>query len=283
VAHGCNSVIATKLALTYADYAVTEAGFGADLGAEKFLDTKCRVAGLKPNAVVIVATIKALKLHGGQDKTLLQNEDISALKKGLPNLIKHIENIKNVYKLPVVVALNRFLTDTDKEINTVINTVKDFGVKAILADVWAKGGDGAIELAQEVEKLCNLDNSHFEFCYSLQDSVKEKIQKIATKIYGAKGVKYEDKALKDLQDIDTLKLNNYPVIIAKTQYSLSDNAKLLSRPEDFEITIRELQIRNGAKFIVAVAGSILLMPGLPKTPAGAKMTIDENNIITGLF
>lgn len=283
IAHGCNSIIATKLALTYADYVVTEAGFGADLGAEKFLDTKCRVAELKPNAVCIVATVRALKLHGGALKENLQIEDINALKQGLPNLIKHIENIKNVYNLPVIVAINKFTTDTETEIDLIKQEVEKLGVKVKTCDVWAKGGKGAIDLAQEVVKLCEEDNSKFTFCYDVKDTIQNKIDLIAKKIYGAIKVNYTTKALEDIKDIERIKLDKLPIIIAKTQYSLSDNAKLLGRPENFEITIKELQLRSGAKFIVAVAGNMLLMPGLPKTPAGAKMTIDKNGKIEGLF
>ncbi len=283
IAHGCNSIIATKLALTYADYVVTEAGFGADLGAEKFLDTKCRVAGIKPNAVCIVATVRALKLHGGAEKDSLQNENIEALKNGLPNLIKHIENIKNVYKLPVMVAINKFTTDTENEINLIREETKKLGVNVQTCDVWAKGGKGAIDLARDIVALCEEDNRNFTFCYDENDTIENKINLIATKIYGATRVNFTDKALSDIKDIEQLKLDKLPIIIAKTQYSLSDNAKLLARPQDFEITIKELQLRNGAKFIVAIAGNMLLMPGLPKTPAGAKMTIDSKGKIEGLF
>ena len=282
IAHGCNTIIATKLAMTYADYTITEAGFGADLGAQKFLDTKCRIANLKPDAVVIVATVKALKLHGGADKAELTQENIDALGKGIPNLLKHIDNIKNVYKLPVVVAINQFTTDTEKELNLVKEEVEKYGVKAIVANVWGKGGKGAIDLAQEVIALCEEENN-FEFSYNIEDGIEKKLTDIATKIYGAKGVKLTDKAKKDLKDINNLKFDKLPVIIAKTQYSLSDNAKLLGAPKDFEIEIKELQIRSGAGFIVAIAGNMLLMPGLPKVPAGQKMTIDNDGVIAGLF
>ena len=282
IAHGCNTVIATNLALSLADYVVTEAGFGADLGAEKFLDTKCRVAGLKPNAIVIVATIRALKLHGGALKTELGVENLEALEKGLPNLVKHIENIKNVYKLPCVVAINKFTSDTDAELNKVMQTVEKMGVKAIISDVWGMGGKGAIELALEVKKLCDEDNSKFSFSYDLKDSIEKKIEDIATKIYGAKSVRFEEKAISDIKDINGLNKGNLPIIIAKTQYSLSDNKDLLSAPKDFEITIKSLELRNGARFIVAIAGSMLLMPGLSKEPAGSKMQINDG-IITGLF
>ena len=281
IAHGCNTVIATKLAMTYADYTVTEAGFGADLGAQKFLDTKCRVANLNPNAVCVVATIRALKMHGGVEKTNLSEENIDALKKGLPNLIKHIENIKNVYQLPVVVAINKFTTDTKNEIALVEKSVEDLGVKAILSDVWGQGGKGAVELANEIVSLCQEDNSKFSYSYDVRDDIKTKIKDIAIKIYGAKGVVFSDKALKDIEEIEACN-KNLPVIIAKTQYSLSDNAKLLGAPKDFEITINEVQFRGGAGFVVALAGSMLLMPGLSKTPAGEKMDI-QNGVITGLF
>ena len=282
IAHGCNTIIATKLAMTYAKYTITEAGFGADLGAQKFLDTKCRIAELKPNAVVVVATIKALKLHGGADKNNLQVEDLVALEKGLPNLEKHVENIINVYKLPVVVAINKYTSDTAKEVELVENKMKELGVNVCAVDVWGKGGKGATNLAEKVIELCEQDNSTFEFSYNINDSIEKKIEDIATKVYGAKGVKFSKKALEDIADINGLKMQNLPVIIAKTQYSLSDNQKLLGRPEDFEITIKEVQFRGGAGFIVAVAGSMLLMPGLPKVPAGAKMEINDN-IISGLF
>lgn len=284
IAHGCNTIIATKLAMTYADYVVTEAGFGADLGAQKFLDTKCRVANLKPNAVVVVATIRALKLHGGLDRNNLASEDLTALKQGLPNLIKHVNNIKEVYKLPVVVAINKFTQDTVKEIELVKEEVNKLGVKAVLANVWGEGGEGAKQLAQEVINMCEEDNSKFSYSYELEDTIENKINAVATKIYGAKSVKFTHNALNNLNDIKSLKIyNNLPVIIAKTQYSLSDNQKLLGRPENFEISINEVQLRSGAKFIVAVAGSMLLMPGLSKNPAGANMDITKDDIITGLF
>ena len=283
IAHGCNTIIATKLAMTKADYTITEAGFGADLGAQKFLDTKCRIAGLKPNAVVIVATVKALKLHGGAEKDKLTEENIEALKLGLPNLVKHVQNITQVYHLPAVVAINRYTTDTEAEINTIANELKDLGVKVVPCDVWGRGGDGAINLAQEVISLCEEDNSQFTFSYNVEDTIQTKINDIATKIYGAKSVNYSKEALENLKDIESLGYGNLPVIIAKTQYSLSDDKAKLGAPTDFEIDIKELQLRSGAGFIVAIAGSMLLMPGLPKVPAGAKMTIDSENTITGLF
>lgn len=281
IAHGCNSIIATKLAMTLAKYTITEAGFGADLGAQKFLDTKCRVANIKPNAVVIVATIKALKLHGGKNKEDLASLDITALSNGLPNLIKHISNLTNVYHLPVVVALNKFATDTQEEIDFVIKELKKLNIKAIIVDVWGQGGKGAIELAKEVINLCE-HNNNFAYSYNLQDDIITKINNIATKIYGAKKVNFTPQALEDIKHIESLNINNLNVIIAKTQYSFSDNAKLLGAPTNFEITINQVQLKNGANFVVAIAGNILLMPGLSKTPAGTKMTID-NGVIKGLF
>ena len=283
IAHGCNSNNATKLAMTLADYCVTEAGFGADLGAEKFLDVKCRVAGLKPNAVVVVATIRALKLHGGANKDELASENLDALKNGVPNLIKHIKNIKDVYKLPVVCAINQFTSDTDAEINLVKSEVEKLGVKAILSNVFAHGGKGAVDLANEVVELCEKDNSTFTFTYEDDEPIDKKIYNVATKIYGAKDVEFAEKALESLAEIKKLGLSHYPVVIAKTQYSLSDNKKLLGAPTDFVIKIRDLEIRNGAGFIVALAGDMMLMPGLSKVPAGVNMHITNNGEISGLF
>lgn len=286
IAHGCNTIIATKMAMSHAKYTITEAGFGADLGAEKFLDTKCRVAGLKPNAVVIVATVKALKLHGGEDKNNLQTENVEAVKKGMANLVRHVKNIVNVYHLPCVVAINKYTSDTKAEIEVVEDGVKDLGVKAIVADVWGKGGKGTIDLAKEVINLCEKDNSGFTFSYDVNDKIKKKIKDIATKIYGAGSVTYSEKALEDIKDIEKLKKDKLPIIIAKTQYSFSDNQTLLGAPSGFELQIKELQLRNGARFIVAVAGNMLLMPGLSKTPAGEKMHINEKDgktVIEGLF
>lgn len=286
IAHGCNTIIATKMAMTYSDYTITEAGFGADLGAQKFLDTKCRVANLKPNAVVIVATIKALKLHGGADKNDLTTENLEAVEKGMANLVRHVSNIKNVYHLPCVVAINKYTTDTKKEIEIVKTQTEKLGVKAIVSDVWGKGGKGTIDLANEVIDLCNQDNSAFTFSYKVEDKIKTKIKDIATKIYCAKDVVYTDKALQDIKDIEKLKKDKLPIIIAKTQYSFSDNQTLLGAPKDFTLTIKELQLRNGARFIVAVAGNMLLMPGLGKAPAGEKMHINEVDgkyVIEGLF
>ena len=282
IAHGCSSLLATNLAMTYSDYTITEAGFGADLGAQKFFDTKCRISNLKPDAVVLVATIRALKLHGGMNKEALTEKNLDCLKNGLPNLIKHLENIKNVYKLPVVVAINKFITDDKEEIKLVENEVKKLNCSVKLISSWGEGAKGGVELAKEVIKLCDENSNNFSFSYNLNSSIEQKIKAIAVKIYGASDVEFSQKSIEQIKEIEKLGYSNLTVIIAKTQYSLSDNAKLLARPTDFTIKIREVQLRSGAGFIVAIAGSMLLMPGLPKTPAGAKMTI-SNNIITGLF
>ena len=282
IAHGCNSVIATKLAMKLGDYAVTEAGFGADLGAEKFLDIKCRYAGLKPSAVVLVGTVRALKLHGGADKKNLAEEDIDALIKGIPNLLKHASNIQNVYKLPCVVAINRFPTDTEKEIKVIIDELKKINVNVILSEVWAKGGEGAIELANEVVRLCEIDND-FTFAYEDEDSIETKIEKIVKKVYGGAGVDYTADAKKQLRTFKKLGYNRMPVCMAKTQYSLSDNAKLLGAPENFRVTVRNLKISAGAGFIVALTGEIMTMPGLPKVPAAENIDVDDNGVIKGLF
>ena len=283
IAHGCNSVQATKLAMSYADYTVTEAGFGADLGAEKFLDVKCRLSGLKPNAVVVVATVRALKLHGGADKTNLNVEDLDALQKGLPNLLRHVSNIIKVYRLPCVVAINKFTSDTQAEIDMVQTAVEQFGCQAVPCDVWGKGGNGAIALANAVIDLCQQDNSSFTFSYQDSDTVEEKIFNIATKIYGAKGVVLSDKAKQSLQSLAPLGIDNLPVVIAKTQYSFSDDAKLLGAPTGFDINIRDIEYRGGAGFLVALAGNMLLMPGLPRVPNAVNMTIDEDGVIDGLY
>ncbi|MBQ6004501.1 MAG: formate--tetrahydrofolate ligase [Clostridia bacterium] len=282
IAHGCNSVIATKLAMKLGDYAVTEAGFGADLGAEKFLDIKCRYAGLKPSAVVLVGTVRALKLHGGADKKNLAEEDIDALIKGIPNLLKHASNIQNVYKLPCVVAINRFPTDTENEIKVIIDELKKINVNVILSEVWAKGGEGAIELANEVVRLCETDND-FTFAYEDEDSIETKIEKIVKKVYGGAGVDYTADAKKQLRTFKKLGYNRMPVCMAKTQYSLSDNAKLLGAPENFKVTVRNLKISAGAGFIVALTGEIMTMPGLPKVPAAENIDVDDNGVIKGLF
>lgn len=282
IAHGCNSIIATDLALKLGDYAITEAGFGADLGAEKFLDLKCRKMGIQPNAVVIVATIRALKMHGGVSKEALTSEDVLAVRKGSANLIKHLENITSVFKLPVVVAINRFTSDTDGEINEVKKITKELGIKAIDIEVWAKGGQGALELADEVMKLCE-EKTKLQYSYELEDSPETKIYKIATKIYGAKGIKFTEEAQEVLKEIASRNLGQLPVIIAKTQYSLSDNPKLLGVPQEHEITIRNIEIRTGSKMIVAIAGDMMLMPGLGKIPAAENMHIDDEGNISGLF
>ena len=283
IAHGCNSVQATKLAMTYADYTVTEAGFGADLGAEKFLDVKCRLSGLKPNAVVVVATVRALKLHGGSQNDLTQ-EDLTALKKGMCNLVRHVKNIRDVYRLPVVVAVNRFTSDTEKEIAEITDAMQEIGVHAVTCDVWGKGGEGATELAKAVRLLCDDgDNSQFTFCYNDSDSVEEKIRKVAQKIYGAKDVELLPKAQESLRLLEPLGIGNMPVVIAKTQYSFSDDASLLGAPEGFTVKIRDIEYRGGAGFLVALAGNMLLMPGLSKTPNAVNMTIDSNGKIDGLY
>ena len=282
IAHGCNSVTATKMAMHFADYVVTEAGFGADLGAEKFLDIKCRYAGLKPDAVIIVATIKALKYNGGVPKTDLATENLEALEKGLPNLLKHVENITQVYGLPAVVALNRFVADTDAEIELVTRKCAELGVNVKLSEVWAKGGEGGKELAEEVVRLCEQPND-FKFAYDLDCSIKEKIEAIATKIYGAAGVDYMPKAEKEIAELEKLGFGGLPICMAKTQYSLTDDASKLGRPEGFRIMIRQAQVSAGAGFIVCLTGDILKMPGLPKVPAAEKIDVDSNGRITGLF
>ena len=282
IAHGCNSVIATKIALKLGDYAVTEAGFGADLGAEKFLDIKCRHAGLKPDAVVVVATVRALKMHGGMAKTELGNENLVALEKGVPNLLRHVSNIINVYKLPCVVAVNRFPTDTDAEIELIINKCKELGVNVVLSNVWAEGGKGGEELAKEVVRLCELDND-FTFSYNVEDSIEKKIEDIVTKIYGGVGVNFVPAVKKEIERLTALGFGNLPVCMAKTQYSFSDNPLLLGAPENFTITVKSIKVSAGAGFIVALTGDIMTMPGLPKVPAAENIDVDSNGKITGLF
>ena len=281
IAHGCNSIRATYTAMTLADYTVTEAGFGADLGAEKFLDTKCRVAGIQPDCVVIVATVKALKLHGGADKAALSTENLSALKAGLPNLLKHIENIKTVYNKPVVVAMNRFATDTQAEIDEVLNACKAAGTKAVFTDVFLKGGEGGKELAREVCAACE-QKSELHFAYDLNDDVKTKIESIVKSVYGGDGAEFSPVATAKIQSIEGKGIAGLPVIIAKTQYSLSDDPKKLARPENFKIFVRDVIYKGGADFIVAVAGEIMLMPGLSKVPCAEHIDIDENGVISGL-
>ena len=282
IAHGCNSVIATRMAMKLGDYAVTEAGFGADLGAEKFLDIKCRMANLKPSAVVVVATVRALKMHGGALKTELASENLLALEKGLPNLLRHVSNIKNVYKLPCVVAVNRFPTDTDSEIELVIVKCRELGVNVVLSTVWADGGNGGIELAKEVVALCEQENN-FTFSYELDGTIEEKIEKIVTKVYGGKGVTFTAQAKKEIATLTSLGFDKIPVCMAKTQYSFSDNPLLLGAPEGFMVTVRNVKVSAGAGFIVALTGDIMTMPGLPKVPAAERIDVDEDGKIYGLF
>lgn len=282
IAHGCNSVIATRMAMKLADYAVTEAGFGADLGAEKFLDIKCRMADLKPDAVVVVATVRALKLHGGVAKTELGEENLEALEKGLPNLLRHVSNIKNVYKLPCVVAVNRFPTDTDKEIALVIEKCRELGVNVRLSTVWADGGKGGVELAEEVIKLCEEKND-FTFSYELDTTIEEKIDAIVKKVYGGDGVVFTDEASEEIKRLTALGYGSLPVCMAKTQYSFSDDATKLGAPTGFTVTVRKVKVSAGAGFIVALTGNIMTMPGLPKVPAAERIDVDENGKISGLF
>lgn len=282
IAHGCNSVIATKMGMKLSDYMITEAGFGADLGAEKFIDIKCRMSGIRPNAVVLVATIKALKYNGGVAKADLQQENLEALEKGIPNLLKHIENITKVYHLPVVVAINAFPTDTKEELELVREKCKELGVNVALSEVWAKGGEGGEELANEVIRLCE-GESTMEYVYDVEAPIKEKIEAIATKVYGADGVDYTPKANKEIKNLETIGLGNLPICMAKNQYSLTDDAKKLGRPRDFRITIRDITASAGAGFLVALTGDIMKMPGLPKVPSAEKIDVDANGVISGLF
>ena len=282
IAHGCNSVIATRMAMKLADYAVTEAGFGADLGAEKFLDIKCRMADLKPDAVVVVATVRALKLHGGVPKTELGTENLEALEIGLPNLLRHVSNVKNVYKLPCVVAVNRFPTDTDAEINLVIEKCRELGVNVRLSTVWAEGGNGGIELAEEIVKLCEEKND-FTFSYELDTTIEEKIDAIVKKVYGGDGVVFTDEAQAEIDRLTALGYGKLPVCMAKTQYSFSDDATKLGAPDGFTVTVRKIKVSAGAGFIVALTGNIMTMPGLPKVPAAERIDVDENGKISGLF
>ena len=282
IAHGCNSVMATKLALKLGDYAITEAGFGADLGAEKFLDIKCRYAGLTPSAVVVVATIRALKMHGGVPKTELNGENLEALEKGIPNLLRHVSSIKNVYKLPSVVAVNRFPTDTDAEVNLIIDKCKELGVNVVLSNVWAEGGNGGIELAEEVVRLCEQPND-FTFSYELDGTIEEKIEAIVKKVYGGDGISVLPAAKKQIAALDAMGYSNLPVCMAKTQYSFSDDATKLGAPDGFTVTIKNVKISAGAGFIVVLTGDIMTMPGLPKVPAAERIDVDENGKISGLF
>ncbi len=283
IAHGCNSVTATKLAMKCADYAITEAGFGADLGAEKFLDIKCRMAGLTPDAVVIVATVRALKMHGGLSKKELDTEDVAALERGIPNLLRHISNIKNVYGLPCVVAVNRFPTDTDNEIDFIIEKCKALGVNVVLSNVWAEGGNGGIELAREVVRLCEEETPDFKFSYELDCSIEEKIEAVVKKVYGGDGISILPAAQKQIDALKALGFDKCPICIAKTQYSFSDDPTKLGAPDGFTVTIKNVKVSAGAGFIVVLTGDIMTMPGLPKVPAAEKIDVDENGVISGLF
>ena len=282
IAHGCNSIIATKLALKLGDYVVTEAGFGADLGAEKFLDIKCRKANLKPDAVVIVATIKALKYHGGIEKEKIQEENIEGLEKGIDNLYRHIDNLKNKFGLNVIVALNKYNTDTEKEIQYLENELKEKNIPISIVEGWAKGGEGAIDIANKLVEITKKEEN-FRYIYKLEDNIKEKIEKVATNIYGAEKVEYSPEAEKEIEKIESMGYNKLPICIAKTQYSFSDDPKNLECKEKYNITIRDIELKAGAGFIVALAGKIMTMPGLPKVPAAESIDIDENGEIVGIF
>lgn len=282
IAHGCNSVTATRMAMQLADYTVTEAGFGADLGAEKFLDIKCRAAGLRPDAAVIVATVRALKMHGGADRSELGRENLAALEAGMPNLLRHVDNIKNTYGLNCVVALNRFPTDTDAELALVEEKCRELGVNVRLCEVWAKGSEGGEELAREVVRLCELPND-FRFAYEDGDSIEEKLRAVTRKVYGGRDVIFTDEARAQLERLTAMGFSGLPVCIAKTQYSFSDDKTKLGAPVDFDITVRSLRVSAGAGFIVALTGDILTMPGLPKRPAAEGIDVDENGKISGLF
>ena len=282
IAHGCNSVTATKMAMKLADYAVTEAGFGADLGAEKFLDIKCRMAGIRPNAVVIVSTVRSLKYNGGVAKADLGAENLEALEKGLPNLLKHVSNIRDVYGLPCVVAINEFPTDTPAEVKLVEEKCKELGVNVVLSQVWAKGGEGGKALAEEIIRLCD-EPSVFHYSYELEGTIEDKLNQIATKIYGARGVVMTADAAKQAKQLESMGFGNCPICVAKTQYSLTDDPKKLGAPKDFDITVRGVKISAGAGFVVALTGEIMTMPGLPKVPAALKIDVDEDGKITGLF
>ncbi len=283
IAHGCNSVMATKLALKMGDYAITEAGFGADLGAEKFLDIKCRMAGLTPDAVVVVATVRALKMHGGLDKKQLDTENLVALENGIPNLLRHVSNIKNVYKLPCVVAVNRFPTDTDAEIDFIIAKCKELGVNTVLSTVWAEGGKGGEALAREVVRLCEEEKGDFTFSYELDGTIEDKIEAIVKKVYGGNGISIMPNAKKQIAQLSALGFDKLPICVAKTQYSFSDDPTKLGAPKNFTVTIKNVKVSAGAGFIVVMTGDILTMPGLPKAPAAERIDVDENGKITGLF
>ena len=283
IAHGCNSVLATRMAMKCGEYTVTEAGFGADLGAEKFLDIKCRAAGLTPDAVVVVATVRALKMHGGLPKNSLNTEDLAALEKGIPNLLRHVSNIKNVYGLPCVVAINRFPTDTDAEIEFIMAKCAELGVNVRLSTVWADGGNGALELAKEVVRLCEEEKGSFTFSYDLGLSIEEKLRAVATKVYGGSGITVLPAAKKQIDQLTALGFDKLPVCIAKTQYSFSDDPAKLGAPENFTVTIKNVKVSAGAGFIVALTGDIMTMPGLPKAPAAERIDVDDNGVISGLF
>lgn len=282
IAHGCNSVTATKMAMKLGDYAVTEAGFGADLGAEKFLDIKCRCAGLRPDAAVIVATVRALKMHGGLAKTELKTENLEALEKGLPNLLRHVANITGVYGLPAVVAVNRFPDDTDAEVRMVTERCAELGVKAIISTVWADGGKGGIDLAEEVVRLCETD-SDFRLCYDSNDTIENKITAVVRRVYGGEGISVTPAAKKQIASLEALGYGGLPVCIAKTQYSFSDNPALLGAPEGFTVSVKNVRVSAGAGFIVVLTGDIMTMPGLPKSPAAERIDVDDNGVIKGLF
>ena len=282
IAHGCNSVTATRMALKLGDYAVTEAGFGADLGAEKFLDIKCRMAGLTPDAVVVVATVRALKHHGGVAKAELNQENLEALERGLPNLLQHVDNIKNVYGLPCVVAINAFPTDTRAELDLVEAKCRALGVNVALSEVWAKGGEGGMALAEEVVRLCDTEGN-FRFSYHAEDTIEQKLEDIVKKVYRGDGVVLTANAKKQAQQLAGLGFGGLPICMAKTQYSFSDDPALLGAPRGFEVTVRNLKVCAGAGFLVALTGDIMTMPGLPKVPAAEKIDVDENGVISGLF
>ena len=283
IAHGCNSVMATRMALKMGDYTVTEAGFGADLGAEKFLDIKCRMAGLVPDAVVIVATVRALKMHGGLAKNELATEDLAALDKGIPNLLRHVSNIRNVYGLPCVVAVNRFPTDTDAEIGFIIDKCRALGVNTVLSTVWAEGGKGGEALAREVVRLCEEEKGKFRFSYELDGSIEEKIKAVVTRVYGGRDISILPAAQKQIDELTKLGYGGLPVCIAKTQYSFTDDPTKLGAPEGFTVTVKNVKVSAGAGFIVVLTGDIMTMPGLPKVPAAEKIDVDENGRISGLF
>ena len=283
IAHGCNSVLATKTAMKMSDYAVTEAGFGADLGAEKFLDIKCRMADLHPSAVVIVATVRALKMHGGRKKTELAAEDLGALERGIPNLLRHVKNIREVFGLPCVVAVNRFPTDTEKELSFIMEKCKELSVNTVLSEVWAKGGEGGIDLAKEVVRLCEEEKPNFTYAYGLEGTIKERIETLVKKVYGGDGVSFLPAAEKQIAQLSDLEFSHLPICMAKTQYSFSDDPTKLGAPDDFTVTVKSVRVSAGAGFLVVLTGDIMTMPGLPKVPAAENIDVDENGNIVGLF